>query len=145
MDAKTLKIKYHVLDLKRIEKTQIGDWIDLRAADYYTLMAGEFKFLSLGISVQLPEGYEAIIAPRSSTYKIFWLLQPNSPGVIDESYCGDGDVWHMPAIATKPITIKKNDRICQFRIQKKQPEIVFEEVETLYNKDRGGLGSTGVK
>ena len=49
----------------------------------------------------------------------------------------------MPVLAMRDTEIHINDRICQFRIQKHQPVISFEEVESLGNADRGGIGSTG--
>lgn len=139
----TIKIKYFSDELVKIEKIAQGDWIDLRAAEDVTLKAGEFKLISLGVAMQLPEGYEAHIVPRSSTYKNFGIIQTNHQAVIDESYCGDGDIWRYPAYALRDTEIHVNDRICQFRIIKKQPEINFEEVDQLRNKDRGGIGSTG--
>jgi dUTP pyrophosphatase len=138
-----IKIKYIVKDIDKIEKIDNGDWIDLRAAENVILKAGEFKLISLGVAMQLPDGYEAHIVPRSSTYKNFGIIQTNHQAVIDESYCGDNDVWKYPAYALRDTVINKNDRICQFRIMKKQPSIVFEEVEILGNEDRGGIGSTG--
>lgn len=137
-----IKIKY-TTDIEPIEKIEKGDWIDLRAAENVELKAGEFKLISLGVAMQLPDGYEAHIVPRSSTYKNFGIIQTNHQAVIDESYCGDNDVWKYPAYALRDTVINKNDRICQFRIMKKQPNIVFEEVEVLGNEDRGGIGSTG--
>lgn len=138
-----IKIKYIVKDIDKIEKIDNGDWIDLRAAENVILKEGEFKLISLGVAMQLPKGYEAHIVPRSSTYKNFGIIQTNHQAVIDESYCGDNDVWKYPAYALRDTVINKNDRICQFRIMKKQPSIVFEEVEVLGNEDRGGIGSTG--
>ena len=140
---KTIKIKYHTDKIDKITKIDNGDWIDLRAAEDVTLKPGEFKLINLGISMQLPEGYEAHMVPRSSTYKNFGIIQTNHQAVIDESYCGDNDIWRYPAYAMRDTEIHVNDRICQFRIMKKQPEIHFEEVEQLGNKDRGGIGSTG--
>ena len=137
-----IKIKY-TTDIEPIEKIEKGDWIDLRSAENVELKAGEFKLISLGVAMQLPDGYEAHIVPRSSTYKNFGIIQTNHQAVIDESYCGDNDVWKYPAYALRDTVINKNDRICQFRIMKKQPNIVFEEVEVLGNEDRGGIGSTG--
>lgn len=122
-----------------------SDWVDLRAAKDYTLKKGDLKLIKLGVAMELPDGYEAIIAPRSSTAKKFGVICANSFGVIDNSYCGDNDEWGFMAYAIRDTEIHKGDRICQFRIQKNQPEIRFEEVETLGNKDRGGWGSTGVK
>lgn len=137
-------IKYFDKDMPRIAKIPKGDWIDLRAADDIVLRKGEFAKVPLGIAMQLPEGYEALIAPRGSTFKNFFTLQTNSPGVVDESYCGDNDQWFVPLYATEDTVIRRYDRFCQFRIQKKQPEIDFIEVDTLSGPDRGGYGSTGV-
>ena len=140
----TIKIKYHDPDVLRIEKIKKGDWIDLRSAEDITLKAGEFHLISLGVSIQVPEGYESILAPRSSTFKNFGIIQSNSIGVIDESYCGDDDIWMFPAYAIRDTKINKNDRICQFRIIKHQPEVEIETVETLGNENRQGFGSTGI-
>lgn len=123
----------------------VSDWVDLRAACDIELKQFEFKLIPLGIAMELPVGYEAIVAPRSSTYKNFGIIQANSIGVIDESYCGDNDQWYFPAIAFRDTVIHKGDRICQFRIVEHQPQITFTVVNTLGNKDRGGIGSTGVK
>ena len=120
-----------------------SDWIDLRAAEETVLKKGEFKLISLGVAMQLPEGYEAHIVPRSSTYKNFGILQANHMGVVDESYCGDSDCWYFPAIAARDTVIHVNDRICQFRIMKHQPTIEFVETDKLEGKDRGGFGSSG--
>ena len=137
-----IKIKYHS-DIEPIKTIDVGDWIDLRAAEDVYIPKGEFKLISLGVSMQLPNGYEAHIAPRSSTYKNFKIIQANSLGIVDESYCGDSDIWFYPVIATENTQIHKNDRICQFRIVKKQPTIEFTVVDSLNNKNRGGFGSTG--
>ena len=139
-----IKIKYHE-DIIKMEKIVKGDWIDLRSAETIIIYNGEFKLVSLGISMQLPKGYEAHIVPRSSTFKKFGIIQANSKGVIDNTYCGDNDIWMFPAIALRNTKIKKNDRICQFRIVENQPNISFKEVENLNNESRGGFGSTGVK
>ena len=119
-----------------------SDWIDLRAAEEVTLKKGEFALIHLGVAMKLPEGYEAHIVPRSSTFKNFGLIQTNHMGVIDESYCGPNDWWRMPVYALRDTKIHVNDRICQFRIMQHQPEICFEE-EALTGEDRGGFGSTG--
>jgi dUTP pyrophosphatase len=143
--SKTIKIKYHNKNIDKIEKITTGDWIDLRAAETVELKADEFKLISLGISMQLPEGYEGHLVPRSSTFKNYGIIQTNHQGVIDESYCGDNDVWKFPAYAMRDTVIAENDRICQFRIVEKMPSIEFEEVDTLNNTDRGGFGSTGTR
>ena len=136
-------IKYFCKDIDKIEKISKGDWIDLRAAEDIEFRAGEFKLIPLGIGMILPEGYEAHVAPRSSTYKNFGIIQTNSIGVIDNSYCGENDEWKMAAYALRDTVIHKNDRICQFRIMEKQPEFSFVEVEHLKEESRGGFGSTG--
>lgn len=139
----TIKIKYLSNEIEKIEKITVGDWIDLRCAKETVLKGGEFALIPLGVSMQLPEGYEALMVPRSSTFKHFGIIQANSMGVIDESYRGDNDQWHFPAYAMRDTVIHVNDRICQFRIVKHQPEIEFQKVEALGNLDRGGIGSTG--
>lgn len=138
-----IKIKYHA-DIEPLKISEKGDWIDLRAAEEVKLKDGEFKLISLGVSMKLPEGYEAIIIPRSSTFKTWGIIQTNHCGLIDNSYCGDNDVWMFPALATRSVVISKGSRICQFRIQKKMPAIEFETVDHLGNEDRGGFGSSGV-
>lgn len=140
-----IKIKYFedIEELKYIDGK--SDWIDLRASKDVTMHMGDYVPIPLGIAMELPKGYEAIMAPRSSTYKNFGIILANSIGVIDESYKGDNDQWHFPAICLKPNSIiKKGDRIAQFRIIKHQPEIEFIKVEKLDNKDRNGIGSTGI-
>lgn len=140
-----IKIKYHNKNIEKIEKIEKGDWIDLRAAETVTLEAGDFKIISLGVSMKLPDGYEAYVVPRSSTYKKWGIIQTNSMGIIDNSYSGDNDIWGMPVVALQDTTINEGDRICQFRIMKKMDEVEFEEVEKLDGSDRGGFGSTGTK
>lgn len=139
---KTIKIKYFT-DIEPIEKISKGDWIDLRAAKDVELEAGEHTLIPLGVGMILPEGYEAHIVPRSSTFKKYSVIQANHMGIIDNSYSGEEDEWKFSAYAVEHTFIKKNDRICQFRIMEKQPEISFEEVEHLNEKSRGGFGSTG--
>lgn len=139
-----VKIQYLDDSIKRLEYIDgKSDWIDLRAAEDVELKEGEFRLIPLGVAMKLPVGYEAHIIPRSSTYKNFGIIQSNHMGLVDESYCGPNDWWYMPAIALRDTKISKNDRICQFRIEKHQPKLVFEEVGSLTGKDRGGIGSTG--
>lgn len=120
-----------------------SDWIDLRAFETVELKAGEFALIPLGVAMELPKGYEAHIVPRSSTFKNYGIIQTNSCGIVDGSYCGDEDMWRMPVYAVRDTRIAKNDRICQFRIVENQPKIKFEEVAHLDNQNRGGFGSTG--
>lgn len=138
-----IDIKYHNKHIDRLTALEQGDWIDLRAAETLSLKAGEFAIISLGVSMKLPEGFEAHIVPRSSTFKKWGILQTNHMGVIDNSYSGDNDIWGMPVIAMRDTVINENDRICQFRIVKKMDAISFNEVEFLNGADRGGFGSTG--
>lgn len=142
----TIKIKYHSDAIDKLDYIDgKSDWIDLRAAEEVEFKAGEFKLINLGVSMKLPEGYEAHVAPRSSTFKNFGLLQANSIGIIDNSYSADEDIWRWPALATRDTVVHVNDRICQFRIVKNQPKIEFMEVEHLDGPSRGGFGSTGIK
>ena len=144
MNTETIKIKYHTDEIEKLRYIDgKSDWIDLRAAEDVELKAGEFKLISLGVSMELPKGYEAHVVPRSSTFKTWGILQTNSMGIIDESYRSDSDIWKMPVYATRDTTIHKNDGICQFRIEKHQPTIKFEEVEHLEGEERGGFGSSG--
>lgn len=139
-----IDVMYHNPELIPINFLENGDWIDLRAAKEYKLFSGDFALIDLGISMKLPEGYEAHIVPRSSTYKNWGLIQTNGIGIIDNSYCGENDIWMMPVLATKGTDIHVNDRICQFRIVKKMPSnIKINTVEHLNTQDRGGFGSTG--
>lgn len=143
-DTNTIKIKYFT-DVEPIEKINKGDWIDLRAAERVELKAGEYKLIPLGVGMVLPEGYEANIVPRSSTFKKWGIIQTNSFAVIDNSYSGDNDQWFYPVYATRDTVIEKNDRICQFRLNEIQKPVTFEVVKHLNDTDRGGFGSTGSK
>ena len=144
MNTETIKIKYHTDEIEKLRYIDgKSDWIDLPASEDVGLKAGQFKLISLAVSMELPKGYEAHVVPRSSTFKTWGILQTNSMGIIDESYRSDSDIWKMPVYATRDTTIHKNDRICQFRIEKHQPTIEFEEVEHLDGEDRNGFGSTG--
>ena len=138
----TIRVKY-LRGVKKIERFNVGDWIDLRCAEDVTMKAGEFRMIPLGVCMELPEGYEALVAPRSSTFKKYGVVLVNSIGIIDESYRGDGDEWNFLAYAVRDTEIPKNERICQFRIIEHQPLILLKEVEHLGNADRGGIGSTG--
>lgn len=120
-----------------------SDWIDLRAAEDVELKAGEYRAISLGVSMKLPEGWEAHVVPRSSTFKTWGIIQVNSVGIIDNSYAGDDDVWHFPAYATRDTVIHKGDRICQFRVVRNMPDLELTVVDSLNTQSRGGLGSTG--
>lgn len=141
-----IKIKYFDKQIDKIKNTEgKSDWYDLRAAETVEIKRGEYKIIPLGVVAIIPDGFEVNIVPRSSTFKNHGILQTNGFGVIDNSYSGDNDQWMFPAYATRDTVINKNERICQFRINRKQPELIFEEVDYLNDVDRGGFGSTGVK
>lgn len=143
--ALKIRIKYFDRNMPRLEKIAKGDWIDLRSREELTYEAGDTVKLMLGIAMELPDNYEAYILPRSSTLKHFGLILANSMGLVDEIFKGDNDEWFASLYALRDGHINKHDRVVQFRIEEKMPELEFEEVEVLGNKDRGGHGSTGVK
>ena len=142
METVTIRIKM-LADIPEPKPITLGDWIDLRAAETVMMSKGEYKEIRLGVAMELPEGYEAMVIPRSSIYKRHGIISANSVGLIDEAYKGNGDEWRFPAIALKSAMINKGERICQFRIFRHQPEVMFEVVDDLGNADRGGIGSTG--
>ena len=153
VDKKTIRIKYFD-DAKKLEKISKGDWIDLYANKEMFIPEGKRVMIPLGVAMELPEGYEAHVVPRSSTFKTWGIIQTNHIGIIDNSYCGDNDQWFYPAYCLEPknfidnqygTLIRKGDKIAQFRIIEVQPKLEFEKVELLGNKDRGGFGSTGSK
>lgn len=144
-DTLEIKVKYFDKDIEQIQKISVGDWLDLRSADRVELKAGEYKLLRLGVGMILPDGYEALVLPRSSTPGYFGIMCANSMGVIDNSYSGDADEWRFPAVAIRDTVINKGDRIAQFRIIKNQPAIEFKTVEHLNDVSRGGIGSTGAR
>ena len=139
-----IKVKYFE-DSEPLQKITVGDWIDLRAAERVEMHKGDLAIIRLGVAMQLPEGYEAIMAARSSTPRNFGIICAGGIGVIDNSYCGDGDEWRFPAYAIRDTVIEPGDRIAQFRILKSQGPVEFETVESLGNPDRGGIGSTGTR
>lgn len=137
-----IPIRY-IRDIMPVEAIENGDWIDLRAAEDVHLKPFEFCRIPLGIAMQLPDGYEALVVPRSSTFEKYGILQTNSIGVIDNSYGGNDDEWKFPALAVRETTIHKNERICQFRIIRNQEGIELVTKHILYGKNRGGFGTTG--
>ena len=142
----TIRIKYFTDKIDKLEYIDgKSDWIDLPASETISLKAGEFKLILLGVAMELPKGYEAHIVPRTSTFKNYGIIQTNSCGIVDCTYCGDEDMWRMPVYATRDTVIGENERICQFRIFENMPQINFDEVESLGNANRGGFGTTGKK
>ena len=158
VDKKTIRIKYFE-GAKKLEKISKGDWIDLYANKDMFIPEGERAMIPLGVAMELPEGYEAHLAPRSSTFKTWGIIQTNSVGVVDHSFMGDNDQWHMPVYClmsksgmrdtdgriVRGTWIHKGDKIAQFRIMEIQPVIEFEEVEHLGNAHRNCFGSTGTR
>lgn len=162
-----IRVKYHIPGMPDIRQAHEGEWYDLYTAERVVMHQGDYRLISLGVSIELPAGYEAIVAPRSSTFKRYGVICPNSIGVIDHAYKGDNDIWHFPAycpvhahkwyedlwdavrglfgVHRKPeeTVIPEHTRICQFRIQRQQPDCEIVRVDSLGNEDRGGLGSTG--
>ena len=164
-NMKKVKVKYFSNDYPRLEKLDVGNWIDLRVdslistkrksplfddvvepirPDTFSFQAGDILFFGLGVAMELPKGHEAYIVPRSSTFKNTGFILTNHFAVIDEAYAGDNDEWKAMVYCTRDGEIDRHDRLFQFRIQEKMPEIEFEEVEHLGNEDRGGYGSTGI-
>ena len=158
---KTVYIKYFDPKIPVIDKIKVGDWIDLRIRDvvgedkvskfmfedniYCGHGPGEFLKIYLGIGMILPHNYEAHILPRSSTFKHTGLIQVNSMGIIDNSYNGNDDEWFVPMYALKGGSLIRYERIVQFRIIERMPELIVRTVETLNTESRGGFGSTGRK
>ncbi len=141
-----IKIKYISNEIEKLRYIDgKSDWIDLRASEDVVLKQGETRLIRLGVAMELPEGYEAHIVPRSSTYRNFGIIQTNHMGIVDHSYCGDSDEWMYPVLAMRDTEIHVNDRICQFRIMKNQPKLEFDEVEHLDGASRGGFGTTGIQ
>lgn len=141
--GKRIKVKYFVKGLDPLEKISVGDWVDLRAGETISLKKGDYYLIRLGVGMILPDGWEALVLPRSSTPNKFGIVVANSMGVIDNSYCGDADEWKFPAIAIRDTVIHKGDRIAQFRIMENQPRLRFQTVTALKANSRGGIGSTG--
>ena len=137
-----IDVRYNT-SLKTIIPQENGDWFDLATPYAYLMRAGEYDEISLGVSMALPDGYEAYVIPRSSTFKKFGVLLANGFGLIDNSYSGNNDVWHFLAYATRDCFIPAGTRLCQFRIQRKMEPVEFNIVNELANKNRGGIGSTG--
>lgn len=150
-----MKIRVKYFDnATKLQKIAKGNWIDVYANKDIFVVEGERAMIPLGFALELPKGWEAHLAPRSSTFKTWGIIQTNSVGVVDDTYIGDNDQWHMPVFCLqgKDIEgidqgtwIKKGDKIGQFRIMEVMPEIEFEEVESFGNSDRGGFGTTGAK
>lgn len=169
-----MKIKVRLINPNcKFEFIDKGEWVDLKAAETVEFSAPfantlngnrtkrdvvfDYKLINLGFAMKLPKGFEAVVNPRSGTFKNFGILMVNSQGVIDSSYSGSNDEWKFPAVALKDVTILEGKRICQFRIQPSQKasiwtkikwlftnKIEFVWVDSLDEENRGGFSSTGV-
>ena len=148
-----LKIKYFN-NAKKLEKISKGNLIDVYANEDVFVLKNHSKTIPLGFALELPKGWEGHLAPRSSTFKTWGIIQTNSVGVVDDTYIGDNDEWSMPVYCLEAkkysngafgTWIRKGDKIGQFRIMEVMPDIEFEEVEELNNPNRGGFGTTGAK
>lgn len=153
-----LRIKYFE-GATKLEKIGKGNWIDVYSNKDVFVPVGERAMIPLGFALELPKGWEGHLAPRSSTFKTWGIIQTNHVGIVDDTYIGDGDMWHMPVYCLQPKNyknlkegdktrgawIRKGDKIGQFRIMEVMPELEFEEVESFGNQDRGGFGTTGSK
>lgn len=142
MSNETIQIKYWP-GSPHLTVNPNGSWIDLYTYEETVFRAGQFKIIPLGVAMKLPEGYEAKVVSRSSTFKRWGIMQTNAVGVIDPSFCGQDDMWGYPALATRDVTIPAGTRLCQFRIDKVQPNIKFQEVANLDEVSRGGFGTSG--
>ena len=147
MIIKQEEMKIKILPTGKMPEFKNGDWIDCYTRFDYNLKFMENCPLRLGFTAELPHGYEAIVAARSSLTKNFGVMSINGIGIIDENYCGDSDEWLLPVICINPkgTTIPAGSRVAQFRIIKHQPFIIFNIVDKMNNKNRGGYGSTGIK
>ena len=156
-----LRVKYFE-GATKMNKITKGNWIDVFANADVFVPLDERAMIPLGFALELPQGWEGHLAPRSSTFKTWGIIQTNSVGVVDDTYIGDNDQWHMPVYCLtanckvneneiptvdgrQGVWIRKGDKIGQFRIMEVMPEIEFDEVESFGNADRGGFGTTGVK
>lgn len=167
-----MKIKVKLFNPKcKFESTKKGEWIDLKSSenlitkypialkarkDENRIVKFNSNKIPLGIGMKLPKGFEAIIAPRSSTFKNFGIVQCNSLGIIDTSFSGPNDQWMYQTIDFVSNEIKEGDRICQFRIQLSQKATIWQKLKWLFTRkiefefvddyegvNRNGFGSTG--
>ncbi|MDD5940636.1 MAG: deoxyuridine 5'-triphosphate nucleotidohydrolase [Lachnospiraceae bacterium] len=139
-----IKVRKLVEGLEDIRQAHDGEWYDLRSAEDIELHKGELKYIPLGVAIQLPDGYEGILAARSSGPLKMGIMPAAGIGIIDNSYCGDEDQWMYPVVALRDTKIHKNDRVCQFRLLYHNPDAHVQYVESLGNENRGGIGSTGI-
>jgi len=158
---KTVKVKYERPDTQRLKITEKGDLIDLCIDSFilvnglpvygnpeeHEVLPGGVITVSLGVAMEIPNGYRANVYPRSSLFSKLGLTLTNSVGIIDNSYKGNEDYWLavLKNDSRKYITLKRHMRVLQFEIVPVlTKEFSFEEVTVLETKDRGGYGSTGL-
>lgn len=136
-------VDWMVTDVNELDDS--GDIINVGSKEIFQYFKGDILLLGLGIAMDIPEGYEALVVPRSSTFKHWGFIQTNGVGVIDNSFAGDNDEWGMMVLALKNGCIERHSRVCQFRVIENQPTLNLHEVPTLNNKSRGGFGTSGRK
>ena len=163
-----IKVKYHDQNMPAILQEKRGNWIDLcvtgvsRVVRYvdgssktfatprtedgqgWKISINENYILSFGVSIWFPETHEAFLLPRSSTYKRYGLTMPHSMGVIDQTYCGDEDIWILACKATRSAFLPLYARVAQFRLLSRMPKITIHSVDHMEQPSRGGYGSTGI-
>ena len=142
-NIRTIKVRYFNEKQTKLVQHDKGDWVDIPTPYKYKYKKGDTVWVKLGVAIKLPENYEAILAPRSSTFKQTGLIMANSIGIIDNSYCGNNDEWSAMFYATRDGEVEEGQRLVQFRILENQPNIPVIEVENTYSEDRGGYGTTG--
>jgi dUTP pyrophosphatase len=119
---------------------------DLMTTVDLVLAPGERALVPTGIAVALPEGYVALVHPRSGLASRHGLSIVNTPGTIDAGYRGEITVLLVNHDRTQPVELHRGDRIAQLVVQRFE-RAVFTEVEALPESVRGagGYGSTGVQ
>jgi dUTP pyrophosphatase len=117
---------------------------DLATRIDFTINPGERMLVPTGISIALPNGYVALVHPRSGLAIKHGISMVNTPGTVDAGYRGELQVILINHDLTQPVSFKKGDRIAQLVIQKVE-RADFVEVSDLPGSDRssGGFGSTG--
>lgn len=144
-----------------------GNWIDVRAIEVkvirkdgsievyksdnfevITYDKDDVLFVDFGFALDLTDldtgkEYVANLYSRSSLFKNFGLILTNGVGCIDHSYKGDNDTYKGMFLAMRNGELHKFDRLAQFQVKEPQPQIKFNRVDRLGNKERGSYGSTG--
>ena len=127
--------------------TPLSAGMDLRAniSESIILQPLERRLIPTGIFLQLPEGYECQIRPRSGLALKHGITVLNSPGTIDADYRGEVCVI-LANMSSQPFSIEKGERICQMVVAR-HASVDWDEVDVLDETERGagGFGHTGTK